>query len=590
VLVPHGYLRWDTAIERGREILRRLHRMHMFMATRPPIEQARVPSLATLRLEFVTSLKVGNWSRAETCIDDIDHWNLEPASATLQMRIRLLETRGDLDELFRFVNLTQAWNFASPRRIAAAIVGAIDAGAIQPIEVRAGVQDAYDVFRRTWYRRLVHVIADAGREPSAVRLSAFAAASDGDWRLLRELLPLLPPPLASFLQSKLPAEVTPDDGVQSLPASGTRSPAAPTSAVPDQPSRTVPTSSDILLSATAGEGAYWRELHRAIKGASTSHTRILLGALESDVSASPDFVRGAADGLLELLTDPVIELQHEASMLRYEALAALVDCFVAAPEFPNLKYLEIYLALLNGIVQIRGDAVSDADSQLVLGLGGAVANLSADACNRCEEAFRALWHRRPIVPRLDWLAAALDTLGELHPSPQNLVDLFADGLALAGRKAVVMSPTKVAVWRRIGASLELQREHVEELLTPVAEHESADRPDILAATGLKTIAIVSLREASANSAARELAARTRARVFVVTSLVANDETRQATTADLILYVWAASTHAAYRAFDKWRDKVEYVQGTGAASILIAAERWASRRRSQPASPDTIAEN
>ena len=168
VLAPHGYLRWDTTMDCGRDILRRLHRMHLFLATRPQLEQAQVPSVAVLRLEFVSSLKVGNWSRAEACVNEIDHWNLDHASATLQMRIRLLDARGELEELFGFIRLHQAWNFASPRRIAAAIVGAVDVCAIQPVERRDGVQAAYDLFRRTWYQRLVHVIAAARGEPRAV--------------------------------------------------------------------------------------------------------------------------------------------------------------------------------------------------------------------------------------------------------------------------------------------------------------------------------------------------------------------------------------------------------------------------------------
>ena len=51
--------------------------------------------------------------------------------------------------------------------------------------------------------------------------------------------------------------------------------------------------------------------------------------------ASQQFIAGASDGLLELLTDPAIDLQYEAKILRYEALAALVDCFVGAPDFPT---------------------------------------------------------------------------------------------------------------------------------------------------------------------------------------------------------------------------------------------------------------
>src|SRR4029079_2132577 len=127
----------------------------------------------------------------------------------------------------------------------------------------------------------VHVIADAGRDLSAIRLTAFAAAADGNWRLLRELLPLLPQACASFLQPLLPSETTANHGLQSPPVSVTP---APNSAVPEQPA----THNDVVLSATAG-GAYWRELHRAIKGDNTTHTRVLLAALESDMIASPEF-------------------------------------------------------------------------------------------------------------------------------------------------------------------------------------------------------------------------------------------------------------------------------------------------------------
>ena len=82
-------------MDRGRGHPTSIARMHRFLATRPQLEHARVPSVAALRLEFVSALKVGNWSRAEACVNEIDHWTLDHASATLQMRIRLLDARGE---------------------------------------------------------------------------------------------------------------------------------------------------------------------------------------------------------------------------------------------------------------------------------------------------------------------------------------------------------------------------------------------------------------------------------------------------------------------------------------------------------------
>ena len=205
VLAPHGYVRWDVDGVRGRGILRRLSRMHRFLATRPQLEHARIPSVAALRLEFVSALKVGNWDRAEACVNEIDHWALDHAFATLQMRIRLLDARGDIEELFGFIRQHEAWHFTSPRRIAAAIINAVDVCAIQPVEESEGLQAAYDLFRRVWYPRVVHAIADAKGDRRVSRLAAFASAIDDDANALVPLLPDLPHTLESFLRAQVPA-------------------------------------------------------------------------------------------------------------------------------------------------------------------------------------------------------------------------------------------------------------------------------------------------------------------------------------------------------------------------------------------------
>jgi len=49
-------------------------------------------------------------------------------------------------------------------------------------------------------------------------------------------------------------------------------------------------------------------------------------------------------------------------------------------------------------------------------------------------------------------------------------------------------------------------------------------------------------------------------------------------ADVVLFVWSATTHAVFRAFDAVdKKRFAYVQGTGAASIVLALERWIARQ-------------
>lgn len=570
VLAPQGYMRWETSLEGGVHTLVRLGRMHEFLATRPDLSRDRAPSVAALRLEFISALRVGDWFRADACVDEIDRWNLDHAPGTLQMRIRLLEARGATEELFRFVCSNKAWNFATPRRIAAAIVCAVDVCAIQLVELQNGLPAAYELFQRVWYPKLVQSISDARGESSATRMLAFAAAIDGDRRSLTSLLTRLPTGVAEFLQHQLP----PLEVFETPPAPFTI-PEAPHQASDKSSKPAVLTPAPTTVS-PSDAGVYWATLHAAVKECRAVQARALIASLDSDLFDDPNFLGAAPDALLELLSDPHVEQQAGPRALRYEVVAALVDAFVMAEGFPRLEHLEIYLSLLDGLVSLKASVTSDADSQLVLGLVGAATNLSADACPRCEQIIRLWWRARPVLQRLDWLGSALDSLGSLHADPHQLLDLYADGLTLAARKGLAFPPTKVAMWRTIGRLLELPSIDIEQFLTPLAPLSSVPALDGLAYAGLRQIAIVSLREASANDAAKALHARTGAKVSVITSLTASSGTRNALTADLILYVWAATTHATYRAFDDQRDKIEYVQGTGSSSIILAAERWAER--------------
>ena len=67
-----------------------------------------------------------------------------------------------------------------------------------------------------------------------------------------------------------------------------------------------------------------------------------------------------------------------------------------------------------------------------------------------------------------------------------------------------------------------------------------------------------------------------AEVVVVTDKVAGAATNNAASADVVLFVWSATSHAVFRAFDGMdRGRIAYVQGTGSSSIVLALERWCS---------------
>jgi hypothetical protein len=83
-----------------------------------------------------------------------------------------------------------------------------------------------------------------------------------------------------------------------------------------------------------------------------------------------------------------------------------------------------------------------------------------------------------------------------------------------------------------------------------------------------------MRERQAREAAEQIQLRTHTRVSIVTNMVAGSDTDNARTADVVLFVWMATSHAVFRAFDRFdRNRLCFVQGTGASSIVRSLERW-----------------
>ena len=551
------------------DTLARLTKMHRFMRSQPEDLRVQVPSLAALHLAFVAGLRIGDWGSALACIEEIDHWSLDQAPKTLQMRIRLLDARGAMSELFQFVIKNHAWEFNHPRRISSAILRAVDSEAIKPIETADGIDSALTHFREEWYPRLMQAVADTVGLRDVVRIQAYSACADRDFERLMGLVPDSEDGLAARLFKRWAPEQ----------ADATSSPVATVGSPPLQNLSVIPPS--------AGE-RFWSSLQSAVREGKSDRTRFLIEALDSELLSDVEFLSRGPDALLELLSDPDVEKRTVSRLLLQETIAGMIDAFVVASGFPRLEHLEIYIALIEGLVLLRGEASNDADSQLLLGLLSAVAQLSPKSCHRCEEIIRIWWKQRSTVTRLGWLAAALDSLAPLHPRPDALTDLFVNALEFGARKQHQLSASEVRAWSRIGRALEIEDGLIHQLVEPLTSHATDEQIDDLATAGLKRIAIVSLQEASAKNAAKELAERTGAKVTIVTSLVSDGLTRNAAGADIILYVWAASTHATYRAFDFNRDRLVYVQGTGASSIIAAAEGWAKRKVDSTAVETTTA--
>jgi hypothetical protein len=159
--------------------------------------------------------------------------------------------------------------------------------------------------------------------------------------------------------------------------------------------------------------------------------------------------------------------------------------------------------------------------------------------------------------------------------------LWLDGADLIRRDPAAVSPTEIELWRRIGGRLDFDAGSIVEYLGPVPS-EGTPVLDPLKSLSAQRIAIVTLQERAAEVARELLRKRSEAEFVLVCEHVPGPATAAARSADVILFAWAANKHAVYNAFQDARDRLVYVPGKGASSIIRTLEQWV-RKRSEPAS-------
>jgi hypothetical protein len=561
---PAGYLRWTSDLQSLPTILTILARMNAFLQGMPAALSAAAPSLHVLRFRFVAALRLGHWATAVSIVDEIDRWSLEQAHKTMQMRLRVLGESGNHAQVLELVERHRLWALAHPTRVAETILSAVVHEVVLPLEAMSSPAEVCEGLR-PWYPKLVSVLPRVAPADEFSRLFAYVACLDQDATSATALLPMLDEQLKEFVRDRLGLKSPEEVPLARSPISELPPPAGDGSAGERPP--------------------FWASLKVLVRHGAGTAVRKQLDALDAKVLDDGDFLAQAPDALLELISDPSVDSRPASGVALQEVLTALIDTTFSVPEFPCLKHLDLYLSLAESLIYLRGATANDEDAHLLHGLLAAIANLSPKATRQCTELLRSWWQQRPILSRLDWLMGVLDSLAPLHPEPDSMLGLWSEALALAMRKRAVLSPTQFRTWQRVARLLEIPADSVASDLDALRPPASQAQTDPLQAVGWRKIAIVSLQEGAAREAARELGARTGAEVVLVTSLVQDGLTKAAQLADVVLLVWAACSHAVYRAFDDRRDRLVYVQGTGTSSILAAAERWAEQRIAETQASD-----
>jgi hypothetical protein len=554
---PHGYFRWCSAPDEAEAVARKLRQMRELDLRRPVLGVSRMPSLFELRREFQVALATADWPAAQRAISMIDVHQLDTATNTAQMRVRLLGLTGSDREILQTVERTGLLSLRLPSKVVACILEAYARSELGRMEDRADYRAAADRYKAHIHPIVADVLStvDVPESSEVVRLMAYRAWADGDEAALSGMALESSDPAIAFLVNDL--------------FKGNRGAAATASANPVG----VP---QVLVIPESGAES-WQSL---VEGVRHGRVELVRGCIDEFMSLQrllrPDQASECSQTLIEMFTDPVVTATPKGLTLANEVLLGAIDNVLCEVGFPRPSLVELYSAILQIWGQEHGESTYPPDGQLVISIAEGLLTLSKKRENEVVDALRGWWSRRPNRVRLPWLLEALDLLSMQLNDTSSIESLWMQGADLIRRDPSTLAWGEDVLWRQVGRRLGLPEESLVELLgTPAPVATSHDDP--LRTANLRKIAIVTLQERAGRIAAEALKERTDAEIQLVSSLGADDATRAASECDVILFVWAASKHAVLRAFDGVREKIQYVQGTGPTSIVLAAERWVRNR-------------
>ncbi len=574
---PNGYFRWFSRRSDLETVIARLAMMRSVIKSAPVRETQLRQTLESLRRQFALGLATGDRDLALQAIDEIDQRQLDTAPNALGMRIRLAAAFGDDEAIVTEPMLDTLLSMQVPRRVVESVLHAHHAVYLEASETVGDFASARDAYRGISDRLAGLANPPAlGADPVLVSMAAYQAGVDEDLHQLERIAAQFPantvaPKLAEMFAA-MPKGTEANQTVDSA-ESGDQSGCQGTleSVEPD-----ADTSDDV--EPQAGEGpievaiisptiADWSEVPAALIAGEGERLNAFLSRATLDPdSCDPE----AGNFLFEIFTDEAILNDAAKSLQVDQILTVVIDGYVCETLFPRRDRLELYQSVLEVWSSNRSQSTDPVDGQLLLTISDALLRLDGTLEAAVGIAIARWWEARPVRSRLAWLGEALELLTDQSISREYLT-LWYGGTSLIRLDRVSMSHSDLYNWLRLGRRLGLDEGTITEALGGLPTVQTAES-DPLSRSDLKKIAIVSLHERAAREAATQIEARSGAHVIVVTDHAAGDGTASAATADVILFVWGATKHAVYRAFDKVRDRLEYVQGTGSSSIVRALER------------------
>ncbi|MHC2088756.1 hypothetical protein [Methylobacterium sp. CM6244] len=594
---PSGYYRWYTTRDGLTPALARLSQMRRLDGRRPRHVAVSRPSLFELRHRFQVALGIGDRPAAVEALAVIDADRLDSAVNTGFMRLRLHAAFADETALVADPGLPLLLQMRLPSRIRSEVLGAHHRFFLEKLEAAGDVDAAVARYEAGLHDLLVTQIAavtsaETDLDTPKARLKGYRHLVCGEVEALAALAIAYPADqVLQSLQARVPSRRSTAEVAISL-TTPPEAVDASTEAFSTAEALSTGHADPYLVTALQSTGAPaekaavlgWPDLPDAFQQGRWSQVDAFVSGLLGAVYAkAPPPATSAVIGntLLDLAMLPRVQSDPEADERFDQVLLAAVDLTDPGRSLP--AHRAVYGALLPIWSERRRQSSFAPDGLLLLALAQAVLlHNGPTAAGEAVTAIRSWWEASPVRVRLPWLLDALETLDEMAAPGTTAHDaaasLWADGAELIRRNSGGLSTGERALWRRIGARLGFELSTLNEYLGVPATLNEAAAVDPLQDLPANRVAIVSLNERAAKVARDELRERTSAEVLIVCEEVAGAATDAARTADVILFAWAVNKHAVFHAFNGVRERIEYVSGRGASSMVTALERWAERSR------------
>lgn len=586
---PQGYFRWHSRHGDTDEVIARLATMRAVIEQAPARQSHLRPTLEILRRQFTLGLATGDRDTALQAIDEIDQRQLDTASNALSMRIRLAAAFGEDLAIVEHPQLDDLLSMRVPQRVIESVLIAHHTVYLAEPEATGDIEAAMVAYRPL-SDRLAGLAGEplAGADPAIARMAAYDAATATDAGRLDALaerfaddvvIGMLAASASVMNVSAAPSPAAPSAletpvQIPAEPVAASEANAKPalehlkTDETPEPDAEQVYPSA---LTEASAPPLDWSLVPALVSGSDRAR---LMAFLQHIMLTPEDCDPGDGDFVIELFTDSEIIADVDKRADADQVLTTVIDAYVCEERFPRRERLPLYRTVLDVWSSSRAHSTDPIDGQLLLTMADAMLQIDGRLEGPTATAITRWWETRPVRSRLAWLGEALELLTEQSIAHDYLA-LWYDGAALIKVDHEGLSFADRHLWHRLGRRLGLDSATTDEALGGQWQALEATG-DPLLSSGFKKIAIVSLHERAAREAAAQIEKRTLANVIVVTDHAAGEGTASAASADVILFVWGATKHAVYRAFDKVRDRLEYVQGTGSASIVRALERRASK--------------